>query len=143
MEEGRVLDMNLRRYEKADYEKIMEWLTARKFPAIPEAFLPSFGFVAEDGSGVLSACWVFRDIEGRIAWLVFPCTKPGLPPRKAFASLEFLLSEVERELGAMGFPMMFAATDRRGLSSLFKKSGWHEDKTNTQFFKKNEVTHGT
>jgi hypothetical protein len=108
----------IRRIKPEDIPVINGWFMERKFPDM-SGLLPSYGFIMED----LCACFVYRDMEGRICWLAWTVTRPGLEMGKSVEVLKELVAHVEKEMTASGYPMMFA-TGKNGLGELFRDLGW-------------------
>lgn len=134
--------MDMRRVKPDDIPVINEWFKARKFPDMSN-ILPSLGFVMVENGAPLAACFVYRDIEGRVCWLGWLATVPGLPCRKTSAVLKALVSAAEHDLGKMGYPTIMAI-GRNGLGKFFNRLSWQTGDSNVnQYFKNIQVDYGT
>lgn len=126
--------MDVRRVKPEDITVINEWFKARKFPDMSNV-LPSLGFIMVENGAPLAACFVYRDIEGRICWLGWLATVPGLSCRKASAVLKALVSAAEHDLTKMGYPLIMGI-GRKGLGKLFSGLSWQTgDRNVNQYFK--------
>lgn len=126
--------MDMRRVKSEDILIINEWFRTRKFPDMSNV-LPSLGFVMEDEGAPIAACFAYRDIEGRVCWLGWLVTRPGLPPRKSASALKALVSAAEHNLAQMGYPVIMAI-GRKGLGNLFSGLSWQMgDRNINQYFK--------
>jgi len=126
--------MDMRRVKPEDIPVINEWFKSRKFPDMSNV-LPSLGFIMEDAGLPVAACFVYRDVEGRICWLAWLVTRPGLPARKSVSVLKALVSAAEHDLGQMGYPLILAS-GRKGLGKLFIGLSWQAGDMNVnQYFK--------
>ena len=127
--------MNMRRIKPEDIPTVNQWFIDRGLSNMVNAF-PELGFIMEDDSvSPLAACFIYRDIEGRICWLAWLVTKPGLPPRQALSILKVLVAGAEHDLRKMGYPLMLA-TGRKGLGKLFTELAWQSGDLNVnQYFK--------
>jgi hypothetical protein len=127
--------MIFRQQTKDDREEAVKWLIARGFPANFGDTLPSMGFCVSDPSGIVSACWVFRDIEGKGCWLVFPCVRLNTLPKHSHAAIRYLIEMTEDALSKTGYSMIFAAA-KGGLGKVYQRREWLiGDKDTTQYMK--------
>lgn len=134
--------MKIRPVINNDLLEIKCWFHERwKIAEFSMNILPSFGFVVEKDTGdllrssICAACWVFRDVEGRFCYLVFPVTSPALSVMESYRALEYLILETEKEMKKLGFAVIHAA-GKEGLAQFYRRHGWVPgDQDTSQFFK--------
>lgn len=85
-----------------DYQEIVSWWENRG-QALPETLLPPLGVVIEKQGEMVAALWCYESFGVGVAFLDFPCTKPGIWPGLAYYALamaEHSIVTVLRQKGA-------------------------------------------
>lgn len=66
-----------------DYQLVNEWWRRHNDSDLPETLLPPLGVIVEQAGEPLGALWCYESFGIGVAFLEWPCSKPGLTSKQA------------------------------------------------------------
>lgn len=74
--------------QAGDWQTVAEWWE-RSSGVFAETILPPLGVIVEQEGEPIAAMWCYESFGIGVAFLEFPCTKPGIPPGLAWRALSW------------------------------------------------------
>jgi hypothetical protein len=108
-----------------DFQTISAWWRARGNRLFAETLLPPLGLVVELNDEPVAALWCYESYGIGVAFLEFPCTKPGIGPvlaTRALSMAEETIAEILRRRGTHG--LLIAHTIRSIARVLERHAGY-------------------
>jgi hypothetical protein len=110
--------------EKAgDWQEVSSWWEGRG-GMFAETILPPLGVIVERGGERLAAMWCYESFGIGVAFLEFPCTKPGLPPGLAARALAWAENAIVTILRAGGEHKIVMAHTRPNIAKSMRRLGY-------------------
>ncbi len=114
--------MEIRDYQKADFQIIDAWCESWGWPRDSEHLLSDLGMVVKHDNKVLSMGFIYTT-NSPWAWLGFVMGNPKLDKIERRDSLGLLVRGLKAKAGEMGFTVMIANTDHPTLLEVYKRNG--------------------
>jgi hypothetical protein len=111
----------LRRYTVLDYPIVKTWADARKFPLVPQEFLPSIGFIHEN----YCVGFLYKT-DSKICWLEWVISNPVSDKPARDKALNELLSALVEIAHKEGFKAIFSSLEHKGLIERYNSLGFVE-----------------
>jgi hypothetical protein len=117
----------LRRYLNTDYETVKVWADMRKFPLLPQEYLPVTGFIHEG----FCVGFLYKT-DSKIAWLEWVISNPFSDSEKRNSAMNEIIEELAKDAKEQGFKVIFTSVEHKGLIERYKTLGFEvTDKTMT------------
>ncbi len=108
-----------------DYQEILSWWNGRGEP-FAETILPPLGVVVEQEGERLAALWCYETHGIGVAFLEFPCTRPGIPPGLAWRALSWAENAIVSILRRRGEHKLIRAFAQSRHARAMRRLGYQE-----------------
>lgn len=119
------IPLTVREYgtRSGDYQMVDGWLRERgEFFA--ETVLPPLGVVVEQNGDAVAAMWCYESFGIGVAFLEFPCTRPGISPGLAWRALAWAEQAIVSILRARGEHKLVRAFAKPRHAKAMKRLGY-------------------
>jgi hypothetical protein len=114
--------------EKAgDWQEVSSWWQGRG-EMFAETILPPLGVVVEQAGEMIAALWCYESFGIGVAFLEFPCTKPGIPPGLAFRGLAWAEHAIITILRSKGGHKLVRAFAQPRHAVAMRRMGYQQDR---------------
>jgi hypothetical protein len=101
------------------YPILASWWKAHGWPAIPEKFLPSRGYVVEN----LAAAFLYST-DSHAAIMEWTVGNPKASGREVYQAIRTLVNHILQVAQDDGFDVVFTALNKKGLLKAYEKEGF-------------------
>lgn len=107
--------IEVRDYQKEDYELLKDWWVAAHGYAMPEHWLPGIGYIAFEGDVNICAAFMYHDPSAKFAWVAWHTFNQEIRGVKRSDAFKVLISRFDDKAKEMGIGEMFTAVNNPSL----------------------------
>ncbi len=122
----RALTVRMYGTQAGDWQTVASWWD-RSDGELYETLLPPLGVIVECGGEPLAALWCYESFGIGVAFIDFPCTAPGLPPRVAHNALVFAEHAIVTVLRSNGQHKLIRGFCQPRHAATIKRMGYKVD----------------
>lgn len=119
-------DMTARLYgeKPGDWQVVSSWWEGRGNHIFAETVLPPLGVLVEKAGEPIAAAWCYESFGIGVAFLEFPCTKPGLSPFVSAAALAKAEATIASVLQQRGRHKLLIGHTRPHIAAAMQRIGY-------------------
>jgi len=125
--------MEVRLLKEDDYQKLVQWWSAWKFPAPPKEFLPETGtgglMVTCDSIDVCAGFIYFTN--SKLVWIEFLVSSPEYRNKNRKEAIVYLIESLCYLAKSKGYIGAFTSLKHSGLINHYEKAGFVKGSSNT------------
>lgn len=116
--------MNIRYYNKTDYDTFVEMWKHHDHDIIPIDMLSPIGFVAVDGDSVIGGSWIYIADGCDMAQVAWTSLSPHATIKQKHKALSGIHNMIMSTCEVLGKKNIVMFSDKHGLSKFFHKRGF-------------------
>lgn len=121
------LKMIIRKFKQSDYEMVAKWWTDNGWGHLPPLdVLPTDGYIANNGSTDVSACFAMYSGNSPWVFLTWMVTNKSAPMRDKFLGLEHCVRYAQEEALSRDKPNFVTFNQSSSLIKVLEKTGFEK-----------------